>query len=69
MSSEFSSGTYSASTIQFVQSIWYQCSFGAPLWNHTILTPNSQICVAWMVSAPIMLRKSRCHTYGTPRTK
>jgi len=47
----------------------YQCTFGAPLWNCAILTPNSQICVALMVSAPIYVRKSRCHTYGTPENK
>jgi len=30
-----------------------QFSLGAPLWNCAILTPNSQICVSLMVSAPI----------------
>jgi len=42
----------SSATIICIIPSGYQCSFGSPLWNCAILTPNSQICVALMVSAP-----------------
>jgi len=44
-----------------------QASLGAPLWNCAILTPNSQICVALMVSAPIHVAQKQMSYLRDPQ--
>jgi len=47
---------------------WYQCSLGGhsgtvQFWRQTVIS-----VLLWWFLHQLMLRKSRCHTYGTSRT-